>query len=76
MILARMTYGRRRVLVTGGAGFLVSHLIDRLLARGDEVLCIDNLFTGDRSNLDHLAGHLRFEFMRHDVCFPLYVDVY
>ena len=70
-----MTYGRRRVLVTGGAGFLGSHLIDRLLARGDEVLCVDNLFTGDKSNIDHLAGHPRFEFMRHDVCFPLYVEV-
>ena len=61
--------------MTGGAGFLGSHLIDRLLARGDEVLCIDNLFTGDKSNLDHLAGNPRFEFMRHDVCFPLYVEV-
>jgi UDP-glucuronate decarboxylase len=70
-----MSYGRRRVLVTGGAGFLGSHLIDRLLERGDEVLCVDNLFTGDKSNIDHLAGHPRFEFMRHDVCFPLYVEV-
>jgi len=73
--VARTAYGRRRVLVTGGAGFLGSHLIDRLLARGDEVLCVDNLFTGDKSNLDHLVGHARFEFMRHDVCFPLYVEV-
>ena len=73
--MARTIYGRRRVLVTGGAGFLGSHLIDRLLERGDEVLCVDNLFTGDKSNLDHLAGHPRFEFMRHDVCFPLYVEV-
>jgi UDP-glucuronate decarboxylase len=73
--LNRMAYGRNRVLVTGGAGFLGSHLIDRLLARGDEVLCVDNLFTGDKSNLDHLSGHPRFEFMRHDVCFPLYVEV-
>ena len=71
----RNVYGRKRVLVTGGAGFLGSHLIDRLLDRGDEVLCVDNLFTGDKSNLDHLAGHPRFEFMRHDVCFPLYVEV-
>jgi len=63
------------VLVTGGAGFLGSHLIDRLLERGDEVLCVDNLFTGDKSNLDHLSGHARFEFMRHDVGFPLYVEV-
>ena len=71
----KRTYGRKRVLVTGGAGFLGSHLIDRLLDRGDEVLCVDNLFTGDKSNLDHLAGHPRFEFMRHDVCLPLYVEV-
>jgi UDP-glucuronate decarboxylase len=64
-----------RVLVTGGAGFLGSHLIDRLLARGDEVLCVDNLFTGSRRNIEHLLGHPRFEFMRHDVTFPLYVEV-
>lgn len=69
-------YSRRpRILVTGGAGFVGSHLIDRLLDRGDEVLCVDNLFTGDKSNLDHLAGHVRLEFMRHDICFPLYVEV-
>lgn len=68
-------YRRNRILVTGGAGFLGSHLIDRLLERGDEVLCVDNLFTGDKSNLDHLAGHPRFEFMRQDICFPLYVEV-
>jgi UDP-glucuronate decarboxylase len=73
--MARAVYGRKRVLVTGGAGFLGSHLIDRLLARGDEVLCVDNLFTGDKRNLDHLHDHPRFEFMRHDVCFPLYVEV-
>lgn len=73
--MARTIYGRRRILVTGGAGFLGSHLIDKLLARGDEVLCADNLFTGDKANLDHLAGHPRFEFIRHDVCFPLYVEV-
>ena len=63
------------MLVTGGAGFLGSHLIDRLLDGGDEVLCVDNLFTGDKSNLDHLGSNPRFEFMRHDVCFPLYVEV-
>jgi UDP-glucuronate decarboxylase len=68
-------FGRKRVLVTGGAGFLGSHLIDRLLDRGDEVLCVDNLFTGDKSNIDHLAAHPRFEFMRHDITFPLYVEV-
>ena len=61
--------------MTGGAGFLGSHLVDRLIERGDEVLCVDNLFTGDKSNLDHLAGHPRFEFMRHDVCLPLFVEV-
>lgn len=68
-------FSRRRVLVTGGAGFLGSHLIDRLLERGDEVLCVDNLFTGNKQNLDHLVGEPRFEFMRHDVCFPLFVEV-
>ncbi len=68
-------YRRQRILVTGGAGFVGSHLIDRLLERGDEVLCVDNLFTGDKSNVDHLANHPRFEFMRHDICFPLYVEV-
>lgn len=73
--MQQSSFRRQRILVTGGAGFLGSHLIDRLLARGDEVLCADNLFTGDKSNLDHLAGHPRFEFMRHDVCFPLYVEV-
>ena len=66
---------RRRVLVTGGAGFLGSHLIDRLLARGDEVVCADNLFTGTRRNIEHLMSHPRFEFMRHDVTFPLYIEV-
>ena len=73
--MTKISFSRRRVLVTGGAGFLGSHLIDRLLARGDEVLCVDNLFTGDKSNIDHLAGNPRFEFMRHDVCLPLFVEV-
>ena len=73
--MKRQAYGRRRALVTGGAGFLGSHLIDRLLDRGDEVLCVDNLFTGDKRNIDHLVAHPRFEFMRHDICFPLYVEV-
>jgi len=66
---------RKRILVTGGAGFLGSHLIDRLLEQGHEVLCVDNLFTGGKRNLEHLQGHARFEFMRHDVTFPLYVEV-
>ncbi|MGE3747080.1 MAG: UDP-glucuronic acid decarboxylase family protein [Sphingomonadaceae bacterium] len=65
----------RRVLVTGGAGFLGSFLCERLLARGDEVLCVDNFFTGTRHNIEHLVGHARFELMRHDVTFPLYVEV-
>ena len=65
----------KRILVTGGAGFLGSHLIDRLLARGDEVICLDNLFTGSKRNVAHLLGHPRFEFMRHDVTFPVYLEV-
>ena len=66
---------RKRVMVTGGAGFLGSHLIDRLLDEGHEVLCVDNLFTGTKQNIDHLRGHERFEFMRHDVTVPLFVEV-
>jgi len=66
---------RKRILVTGGAGFLGSHLCDKLLEQGHEVICLDNLFTGTKRNIDHLHGHPRFEFMRHDVTFPLYVEV-
>lgn len=66
---------RKRILVTGGAGFLGSHLIDRLLERGDEVVCADNLFTGSKRNIEHLHNHPRFEFLRHDVTFPLYIEV-
>src|SRR6201988_3282443 len=65
----------RRVLVTGGAGFIGSHLCDRLLERGDEVLCVDNFYTGTRRNVQHLLSNPLFELMRHDVCFPLYVEV-
>jgi UDP-glucuronate decarboxylase len=65
----------RRILVTGGAGFLGSHLIDRLLQRGDEVICVDNMFTGTRRNIEHLHGHPRFEFIRHDIISPLYLEV-
>lgn len=65
----------RRILVTGGAGFLGSHLIDRLLERGNEVICADNLFTGSKRNIAHLLEHPNFEFIRHDVTFPLYVEV-
>ncbi len=65
----------KRVLVTGGAGFLGSHLCDRLIQDGCDVLCVDNLYTGTKENIAHLLGHPRFEFMRHDVTFPLYVEV-
>ncbi|MDO9006019.1 MAG: SDR family oxidoreductase [Aquabacterium sp.] len=64
-----------RVLITGGSGFLGSHLCDRLIERGDDVLCVDNFFTGSKANVSHLIGHPRFELMRHDVTFPLYVEV-
>lgn len=66
---------RKRILVTGGAGFLGSHLIDKLLARGDEVVCADNLFTGSKRNIEHLFDNPRFEFVRHDVTFPLFIEV-
>jgi UDP-glucuronate decarboxylase len=66
---------RKRILVTGGAGFLGSHLCDRLLGQGHEVLCADNLFTGTKRNIDHLHAHPRFEFIRHDITFPLFVEV-
>jgi UDP-glucuronate decarboxylase len=62
-------------LVTGGAGFLGSHLCEKLLAAGHEVLCVDNFFTGNKRNILHLAGNPRFELLRHDVTFPLYVEV-
>ena len=67
--------GSRRVLGTGGAGFIGSHLCEQLLARGDEVLCVDNFFTATRPNLAGLMLNSRFELVRHDVCFPLYVEV-
>jgi UDP-glucuronate decarboxylase len=73
--MARLYDSRKRILVTGGAGFLGSHLIDRLLAAGHEVLCVDNLFTGTKRNIEHLHAQPRFEFMRHDVTMPLYVEV-
>ncbi len=65
----------KRILVTGGAGFIGSHLCERLLGRGDEVLCVDNFFTSRRQNIAHLIGNTSFELMRHDITFPLYVEV-
>lgn len=64
-----------RVLVTGGAGFLGSHLCEKLVSDGHDVLCLDNLFTGSKKNIEHLLSHPNFEFLRHDVTFPLYVEV-
>ncbi|MBN2318446.1 MAG: GDP-mannose 4,6-dehydratase, partial [Acidobacteria bacterium] len=65
----------KRILVTGGGGFLGSHLCDRLLAQGHEVICLDNFFTGRRQNILHLLSNPLFELLRHDVTFPLYVEV-
>ena len=65
----------KRILITGGAGFLGSHLCDRLIKDGHDVLCVDNFFTGSKTNIAHLIGHPYFELMRHDVTFPLYVEV-
>ena len=71
-----MTYAlRKRVLVTGGAGFLGSHLCERLLADGHDVICVDDFFTGTKDNIAHLLENPSFELMRHDVTFPLYVEV-
>lgn len=70
-----MRGNRKRILVTGGAGFVGSHLCERLLARGDDVLCVDNFFTGTKDNVTHLLTNPHFELMRHDVTFPLYVEV-
>src|SRR5450755_1735629 len=66
---------RRRILVTGGAGFLGSHLCERLIGQGHEVLCVDNFFTGSKRNVEHLLDNPRFELLRHDVTFPLFVEV-
>ena len=67
--------GNKRILVTGGGGFLGSYLCEKLLEAGNEVICVDNLFTGSKRNIFHLMGNPRFEFLRHDVTFPLYVEV-
>jgi len=70
-----MTLKKRRILVTGGAGFLGSHLCERLVAQGHDVLAVDNYFTGRKENIAHLLKESNFEVMRHDICFPLYVEV-
>ncbi len=73
--MARVYSSRKRIMVTGGAGFLGSHLIESLINSGHEVLCVDNLFTGTKDNLAGVASHPHFEFMRHDITWPLYVEV-
>jgi len=65
----------KRILVTGGAGFIGSHLCERLLANGDEVICVDNFFTGDKQNVKHLLQNQYFELIRHDITFPLYLEI-
>ena len=65
----------KRILVTGGAGFLGSHLCDRLVKEGNDVICLDNLFTGSKNNIRHLLGNPYFEFIRHDVTVPIVVEV-
>jgi UDP-glucuronate decarboxylase len=70
-----MSMTKKRVLVTGGAGFLGSHLCERLIADGHDVLCVDNYFTGRKDNISHLLSNPNFEALRHDICFPLYVEV-
>jgi len=71
----KMDHRQKRILVTGGAGFLGSHLCDRLVTEGHEVICLDNFFSGSKRNIEHLLGKSNFELMRHDVTFPLYVEV-
>jgi len=72
--VSRLYNSRKRIIVTGGAGFLGSHLIDRLLDKDHEVICIDNFFTGTKKNVEHLLTHPRFELIRHDITFPLYIE--
>ena len=73
--MARIYESQKRVLVTGGAGFVGSHLIDVLLEKGHSVICLDNLFTGTKRNIQHLQNNPNFEFMRHDICAPIELEV-
>ena len=73
--MGRNYFSQKRILVTGGAGFLGSHLCTRLLADGHDVICADNLFTGTKHNIAHLLDNKNFEFVRHDICLPLFVEV-
>src|SRR5690348_10284803 len=73
--MSRLYESKKRILVTGGAGFLGSHLCDRLIRDGHEVVCVDNFFTGTKRNIVHLLGNPGFELIRHDVTFPLYIEV-
>ena len=68
-------HAKKRILVTGGAGFLGSHLCERLVVRGHDVICVDNFFTGNKGNITGLLDKKNFELLRHDVTFPLYVEV-
>ena len=70
-----MTAQVKRVLVTGGSGFIGSHLCERLLDSGAQVLCVDNFYSSTRANVEHLIANPRFELMRHDITFPLFVEV-
>jgi UDP-glucuronate decarboxylase len=65
----------KRILVTGGAGFLGSHLCDHLIEEGQEVICLDNFFTGRKENISHLVGNPKFELIRHDITMPIYLEV-
>ena len=65
---------QKRILVTGGSGFLGSHLCDKLLSLGNEIICVDNLYTGSKKNISHLIDNPNFEFIRHDITFPLYIE--
>ena len=69
------SFDKKRILVTGGAGFLGSHLCEKLIDKGNEVICLDNYYTGSKNNISHLLSNENFELLRHDICFPLYVEV-